>query len=319
MSTTPPACGALQPGNIPTPFDWWPFVAIPIIGGGLVYVATNGIPIINGIVGASGATFGFSTLTGGAAGAAGIATLVLYYVLKADGCIRSVPKGENICLSGIVNDTTDENSTAVDVLAPFAMGPAGVFDVVVKSMYWHYVTQNAYWVYCNDKGAAMLPCIIKSETACGGHIGSLVGVTAGAIGGVILGYFAAAAVGVAIGCAASGPFYLLCLLVALIVAAIVAAAVAYAGAVIGGAIGEGIAAAANANDPTVNTWEGLNPGDIVTVQGNWVTDDSVGNNELFYTTSIKQTGSVGSPGPYTTMQADNTADDDCPVNPPPIQ
>ena len=319
MSTMAPACGAQQPGNIPTPFDWWPFVAAPIIGGALVYVWTNGVPIINGIVGASGAAFGFSTLTGGAAGAAGIATLVLYYVLKADGCIRSVPKGEDICFSGIVNDTTDENSTAVDVLAPFAMGPAGVFDVVVKSMYWHYVTQNSYWVYCDDDGAAMLPCLIKSETACGGHIGSLVGVVVGAIGGIILGYFAAAAVGVAIGCAASGPFYLLCLLLALIIAAIVAAAVAYAGAVIGGAAGEGIAAAANSGNPVVTTWEGLSPGDIVTVQGNWVTDDSVGNNELFYTTSISRTGNVGSPAPYTTAQADATAADDCPVAPPPIQ
>jgi len=317
MSTMAPACGAQQPGNIPTPFDWWPFVAAPIIGGALVYVWTSGIPIINGIVGASGTVFGFSTLTGGAAGAAGIATLVLYYVLKADGCIRSVPKGSNICFSGIVNDTTDENSTAVDVLAPFAMGPAGVFDVVVKSMYWHYVTQNSYWVYCDEDGAAMLPCLIKSETACGGHIGSLVGVVVGAIGGIILGYFAAAAVAVAIGCAASGPFYLLCLLIALIVAAIVAAAVAYAGAVIGGAAGEGIAAAANGNNPVVNTWKGLSPGDIVTVQGNWVTDDSVGNNEIFYTTSISRTGNIGSPAPYTTLQADNTAADDCASNPPP--
>ena len=134
-----------------------------------------------------------------------------------------------------------------------------------------------------------------------------------------LGCFAAAAVGVAIGCTATGPFYLLCLIIALIIAAIVAAAVAYAGAVVGGAIGEGIAAAANANNPIVSTWEGLNPGDIVTVQGNWVTDDSVGNNEIFYTTSINQTGSVGSPPPYTTMQADATAPDDCPVNPPSIQ
>ncbi|MBB5065272.1 hypothetical protein [Granulicella mallensis] len=320
MSTMAPACGAQQPGNIPTPFDWWPFVAAPIIGGALVYVWTNGIPIINGIVGASGAALGFSTLTGGAAGAASIATLVLYYVLKADGCIRSVPKGANICFSGIVNDTTDENSTAVDILAPFAMGPAGVFDVVVKSTYWHYVTDDSFWVYCDDAGAAMLPCLVKSETACGGHIGSLVGVTVGAIGGVILGYLAAAAVGIAIGCTATGFFYLLCLIIAFIIAAIVAAVVAYAGAVIGGAAGEGIAAAANANDPVVKAWKGLSPGDIVTVQGNWVTDDSLGNNEIFYTTSINRTGNVGSPGPYTTAQADDAIpSDDCNSNsnPPP--
>lgn len=316
MST--PSCGAQQPGNVPTPFDWWPFVAAPIIAGALAFIIKAGIPIINGIVGATSAT-AFGVLAAAAAGAAAIATLVLYFVLQADGCIRAVPKGENICLSGIVNDTTDENSTVVDVLAPFAMGPAGVFDVVVKSIYWKYVTQNSYWVYCNNVGAAMLPCIIKSETACGGHIGSLVGVTAGAIGGIILGYFAAAAVASALGCVATLIFYLLCLLVCLIIAAIVAAAVAYAGAVIGGWAGEGIAAAANANNPVVNTWEGLNPGDIVTVQGNWVTDSSIGNDELFFTSSIGQTGNVGTPPPYTTAQADATAADDCPIAPQPAK
>jgi hypothetical protein len=314
--STAPTCGAQQPGNIPTPFDWWPFVAAPIIAGALAAIIKAGIPIINGIVGATTAT-AFGVLAASAAGAAAILTMVLFYILKADGCIRSVPKGENICLSGIVNDTTDENSTAVDVLAPFAMGPAGVFDVVVKSQYWHYVTQNSYWVSCDDDGAAMLPCIVKSETACGGHVGSLVGVVVGAVGGIILGYIAAAAVAGAIGCAATLIFYLLCLLLVLIVAAIVAAAVAYGGAVVGGWAGEGIAAAANANDPTVNTWEGLNPGDIVTVNGNWVTDDSLGNNELFYTSSIGQTGNVGTPAPYTTAQADATAPDDCPIAPRP--
>jgi len=317
--STPPTCGAQQPGSEPSPFTWWPFVAVPAAGGALAWIATHGIPIINGIVGASGTTAGFSVLTAGAAGAIAVCVLVLYYALQADGCIVSATKGEPICVSGIVEDTTDENSTAIDVLAPFAMGPAGAFDLVVKSIYWKYVTQNSYWVFCDSLGAAMLPCIIKSETACGGKIGSVAGAAVGAVGGVILGYIAAAAVGGAIGCAASGPFYLLCLLVVLIVAAIVAAVVAYAGAVIGGWIGEGIAAAANSGNTVVNTWQGLNPGDIVTAQGNWITDPNVGNNELLYTTSINQTGNVGVPAPYTTAQADATAPDDCPVAPAPIQ
>jgi hypothetical protein len=262
-------------------------------------VYTNGIPIINGIVGAVGSSWGFATLTAGAAAAAGIATLVAYYVFKADGCIRSVPNGQPICLSGIVNDTTDENSTAIDILAPFAIGPAGVFDVVVKSMYWNYVTKNSYWVYCNEKGAAMLPCLVKNKTGCGGHIGSLIGVVAGGIGGVILGYVAAAAAVGALGCTATTVFWLLCMLLVLIISAIVAAAVAYAGACVGGWVGEGIEAATNANNPVNNAWDGLAPGDIVTVQGNWVTDSSVGNNELFYTTSINKTGNIGLPSPYT--------------------
>ncbi|PYL09042.1 MAG: hypothetical protein DME33_05625 [Verrucomicrobia bacterium] len=312
-----PICGAQQPTPIPGSFDWWPFAAAGSIAGGVAYVWTNGIPIINGIVGASGATFGFSTLTGGFVGAAAIFALVLYFALKPDGCIRSTPKGEPICLSGIVEDTVDQSSTAVAILAPFAIGPAGLFDLVVKAIYWHYVTQSSFWVYCNSKGAAMLPCIIKSKTACGAKIGSLIGAAAGAIGGIILGYLAAAALGAAIGCAASGPFYLLCLLVALIVAAIVAAVVAYVGAAIGGWVGQAIASAGS--DPVGDDWKGLDPGAIVTVKGNWVTDPDVGNNELFYTTDINRTGQFSSGPSYTTADADSTAPDDCPIAPPPPQ
>ena len=104
----------------------------------------------------------------------------------------------------------------------------------------------------------------------------------------------------------------------LIVAAIVAAAVAIVGAVLGRLAGEGIAAAAN-SDPVGDTWKGLTPGTIVTVQGNWITDPDVGNNELFYTTSINRTGQFATQPPYTTANADSTAPDDCPIAPAPIQ
>jgi len=305
--TTQPTCGAQQPGSVPSPFSW-PGLAAIGTGASLIGV---GYGIGTALYGAS-TVAGAYVFTAGAAGAAAIFALVLYYALQADGCIISTKQGEPICLSGIVQDTTDSSSTAVDVLAPFAMGPAGVFDLVVKSMYFEFVTQNSYWVYCNDLGAAMLPCVIKSKTACGAKIGSLVGVTAGAVAGAFVGYLAAAALGGAIGCSASGPFYLLCLLLVLIVAAIVAAAVAYGGALIGGWVGEGIAAAAN-GDPVGDTWKGLTPGAIVTVKGNWVTDPNVGNNELYYTTSINRTGQFATPPSYTNAQADSTAPDDCPI------
>jgi hypothetical protein len=311
-----PICGAQQPSPIPGSFDWWPFVAAGTIGAAGAYVYANGIPVINGIIAAiTGAAPVLPTigLTASFAGAAAIVTLVLYFALKPDGCIRSTPKGEPICLSGIVEDTVDESSTAVAVLAPFAMGPSGMFDLVVKSMYWNYVTQNSYWVYCDDKGAAMLPCVIKSKTACGGKIGSLVGAAVGAVAGIVLGFLA----GAALGCAASGPFYLLCLLVALIIAAIVAAAVTYLGADIGGWIGEGIAS--TGGDPVGDQWKALQPGAIVTVKGNWVTDPDLGNNELLYTTDINRTGQFATGPSYTTADADSTAADDCPIAPSPVQ
>jgi hypothetical protein len=305
---TTPTCGAQQPGSVPSPFGWQ---GIAAISAGATLIGL-GYKIGDALYGAS-TLFGAATFTASAAGAAAIFALVFYYAFQADGCIISPTKGEAICLSGIVQDTTDESSTAVAVLAPYAMGPAGLFDLVVKSQYFSYVTgASTYWVYCNGAGAPMLPCVIKSKTACGAKIGSLVGVTAGAIAGAFVGYFAAAAVGAAIGCAASGPFYLLCLLVVLIVAAIVAAAVAMAGAIIGGWIGEGIAAAAN-DDPVGDTWEGLSAGDIVTVKGNWIVDPDIGNNELFYTTSINRTGQFAGPPDYTTADADATAPDDCPI------
>ncbi len=309
--STPPICGAQQPSPISGPFDWAPFVAAGTAATltGLAYAIGKAlIPALYGPI----------VFTAGAAGAGAILALVLYYAFKPDGCIRSTPKGEPICFSGIVEDTADMSSTAVAILAPFAMGPSGLFDVVVKSVYWHYVTQNSFWVYCDSVGAAMLPCLIKSKTACGAKIGSLVGVMAGAVGGAVLGYLAGAALAGALGCAALGPFlFLLCLLVVLIVAAIVGAAVAYGGAVVGGWIGEAIASAGS--DPVGDEWKGLEAGTIVTVKGNWVTDPDIGNNELLYTTDINRTGQFAGPPSYTTADADMTAADDCPIAPPPIQ
>jgi hypothetical protein len=257
--------------------------------------------------------FGAYVATAGAAGAGAIFALVLYYALKPDGCIRPLPKQQPICLSGIVEDTANLSDTTVAVLALFAMGPAAMFNLVVKTIYLNYVTQSAFWVFCNSRGAAMLPCLVKSKTACGAKIGSLTGAAIGAVAGTILGYIAGAAVGGALGCAASGPFWLLCLLVVLIVAAIVGAAVAYAGALVGGWIGEGIASAGS--DPVGENWKGLEPGAVATVKGNWVTNPDIGNNELFYTTEINRTARFSTGPSYTQSDADSTAPDDCPIAP----
>jgi hypothetical protein len=308
--STPPICGAQQPSPIPSPFDWPPLAAV----GTAATLTGIALAIGKALI---ASLYGPYVFTSAAAGAGAILALVLYYALQPDGCIRSTPKGEPICFSGLVQDTADMSDTAVAVLAPFAMGPSGLFDVVVKTIYWHYVTQNSFWVYCDNLGAAMLPCLIKSKTACGAKIGSLVGVTAGAVGGAILGYLGAAALGGALGCTATGPFFFLCLLLVLIVAAIIGAAVAYAGAVIGGWIGEGIASAGS--DPVGDSWKALEAGAIVTVKGNWVTDPDIGNNELFYTTDINRTGQFATGPSYTTADADATAPDDCPIAPAPVQ
>ena len=318
-STTPPACGAQQPGNIPGSFNWGLFGAVGTAGGAAAAAWAFASAHFAGGGGIAGLTAtGLSAvLTASAAGAASIVVLVLYFALEPDGCIRSTMNGQPICLSGIVEDTTDESSTAVAVLAPFAMGPSGVFDVVVKSMYFYYVAHNAYWVFCSPAPglAPMLPCFVKSKTACGAKVGSLAGATAGAIAGTILGYVAGVAAASALGCAATLIFYLLCVLACIIIAAVVAAAITYGGALIGGWTGQAIASAGS--DPVGDSWKGLSPGAMVTVKGNWVTDPNIGNNELFYTTDINRTGQFPTGPSYSTADADSTPADDCPMPPGP--
>jgi len=311
-----PLCGPQQPGSVPSPFDWWVLGALGTIGAVGAYVYSSGIPIINGIIAllkGSAVVLPSAPLLASFIGAAAVLALVFYYAFQADGCIISTPKGEPICFSGIVQETIDTSSTATAILAPFAIPPAGLFQVVVKSIYWNYVTQNSYWVYCSPVGAAMLPCLIKSKSACGGKIGSLVGAGVGAIAGIVLGFLA----GAALGCAASGPFFIFCLLLACLIAVIVAAAITYAGAVVGGWIGQGIGSVGG--DPVGDLWKGLERGTIVTVKGNWVTNKDVGNNELFYTTEIIRMGPADPKEAYSTADADATRPSDCPIAPDPIR
>lgn len=311
-----PLCGAQQPGSVPSPFDWWVLGALITIGAAGTAVYTGGIPIINGIIAffkGSAIVLPSVLLLASFIGAAAVLALVFYYAFQADGCIISTPKGENICFSGIVQETIDTSSTATAVLAPFAIPPAGLFQVVVKTIYWNYVTQNSYWVYCSPVGAAMLPCVIKSKSACGGKIGSLIGAGVGAVAGIVLGFLA----GAALGCAASGPFYFFCLLLALLIAVIVAAVITYGASVVGGWIGQGIGSVGG--DPVGDTWKGLERGTIVTVKGNWVTNKDVGNNEIFYTTDIIRMGMADTKDAYSTADADATGPNDCPIAPDPIR
>jgi hypothetical protein len=314
VNGSPPRCGAQQPGDVPEPFDWWLFGGIAAAGGALAWIYSNGVPLANQLIhllSGSGPLLPGIGITAAAAGALAVLLLVAYYLFQADGCIVSKPKSEPVCASGIVEATMDLSSTAVLLLAPFAVGPAGVFDVVVKSQYWYLTTTNAYWVYCSGAGAAMLRCIVKSEISCGARIGAMVGATAGAVAGIALGYLA----GAAIASLACGPFAWLCFLLALIVAALVAAAITYVGAMLGGYAGAAIASAGA--DPVGDAWESLEPGAIVTVRGDWTRNPEVGNNELFFTTAINRTGPFPRGPSYTTGDADSTAPDDCPAVPPP--
>lgn len=308
-----PTCGAQKPSDVPSPFDWWLFAAIAAAGGALPFIYTSGVPIANSLIIAisgSGPLLPGAGIVASAAGAAAILILIGYFAFQADGCIVPKPKTQPVCCSGIVEQTFDLWSVAVLILAPYAVGPAGAFDVVVKGVYWPLVTKDAYWVLCSGKGAAMLRCIVQSSVSCGARVGSLVGGVLAAIPAIALGYLAGAAIASA-GCGFLAP---ICFLIALIVAAIVAAIIVAVVAIIGGLIGAGIASAAD--DPVGDAWEGLEAGTIVTVRGDWVTDPDIGYNKLFYVTQLNRTGSFATPPSYTTADADSTAADDCPLVPP---
>jgi hypothetical protein len=328
-SPNPPTCGAQQPGAVPSPFDWPLFAGIGVAGAALAYWYNNGATILDGIIGYEGPALAGSAATAAwsscaaLVGAGLVIALVGYSLLQPDGCLRQPQNGQPICVSGIVESVTDLNSVAINILAPWEMGPEAEFWVVVKTEYLYWVTKNAYWVQCSqaDPPAPMLLCAVKSITSCAARYGAAAGALVGGAAGIITGFV----VGGAIASLSCGPFAPLCFILAMIVAAIVAAAITYVGAVAGGLIGEAVSAAATSGggDPIGGTAKSLTPGTIVTVQGNlvsnvqggWIFNQPDPVNQLYYVTDISRTGNVLNPPSYTTAQADLTPSDDCPTQP----
>jgi uncharacterized protein YcfJ len=309
----PPRCGAQTPEEPESPFDWWVLAGVAAYAGAVYGAYKVGVPGINALIHLAYGEAPVLPSLGIAAAVAGaliVLAVVGYYLLQPDGCVVPKQHAEPVCLSGLVESVTDQTSTAINILAPFARPPAYAFDVVVKSNYWFLTSQNASWVNCNPLGAALLRCLVEDPAACAAKIGAAVGAVAGAVAGVVLGFLAAAA----IGSLACGPFALLCLILALIVAAIVAAAVTYAGAMVGGWVG-GAIGSATGDESVTDQAKALKPGTIVTVRGDWTKDRTYGFNELYYVTSLGRNGDFATPPSYTTDDADSTAGDDCPVAP----
>ncbi|MCH7737665.1 MAG: hypothetical protein IH872_09740 [Chloroflexi bacterium] len=315
-----PHCGWQVPGNSPAPFDWWVIGLGSAVAGIAAYIHANGIPVISGIISSIAGTSAIPSIgtTGAAAGALAVLALVAYYLLQPDGCLPfSKPKSENVCCSGIVDQITDGSSGATTFWAPFAVGPSYIFDVVVKSVYLYLVRQNADFIICSPEQVHLLRCVVKNEISCGARIGAMIGAAAAAVGGIIVGWIAGGALLAALAC---GPLVWLCVILALIVAAIVAAAITYAGAMVGGWIGAGIASIGE--DQVEETAGSLVAGAVVTVRGDWTKNSKGGFNELFYVTALMRTGKAedveGIDPPYDNLDADDTANDDCPLAPPVI-
>jgi len=303
-------CGPQKPGEVAGPFDWGVLAAIVAAGG--VFAGALATPVSTALVGLITAIAGTGPATTAGLGAplAGVLAiwaLVGYYLLQPDGCL--VPnEGEKACASGVVDEVVDLSSTAVYVLAPFAVTAAGAFYLVVRTEHLHLVTKDAGFVYCNARPAPLLVCLVRDAFSCGARIGATVGAIAGGVGGLVLGFLA----GAAIASLACGPFAWLCFILALIVAAIVAVVVTYAGAMVGGWVGGAIGEAVG-SDPE-DQFDSLQAGDTVTARGFWNTNPDIGNNEFYYTTQIDLMGHVDAPPHYVVADADANAPNNCPTD-----
>lgn len=160
--------------------------------------------------------------------AGALAVVITAAVYFHDRCLPK--KGPGACSAGVVNEIHNSFSSATEWVFPFTSMHDRV-EVVVKSSYWHLLTQNAGFVKCasDSRSSPILQNVVHSDEVCNAQRGALVGAGVGAVAGL----FAGAAAAAAIGCAT----IILCLL-ALIVAAILAAVAALIGAFAGGMIGK---------------------------------------------------------------------------------
>jgi hypothetical protein len=166
--------------------------------------------------------------TGTAAAAAAALVVITIAVYYYDRCFSK--SGAAGCSAGVVNEIQNSFSSASDWVFPFTAMHDRV-DVVVKSSYWHLLTQAAGFVKCarDSRSSPILQNIFYSDEVCNAETGALVGGGVGAVGGILI----AAAVTAAIGCTT----FIVCLF-ALLLAAILAVVAALVGAFAGGMIGK---------------------------------------------------------------------------------
>ena len=168
------------------------------------------------------------------------------------------------------------------IAAAFTYDPDWTFDLAPRTDAADLVTRDALWVRCftlvldckdrpqDPNGTPTIHCEIPSHIGEWGCIGASVGVAVGAALG------AAAVLALAPLAAACGPFAFLCLLLILLLGALIAYAGAEAGAIIGHAIGEAL----DAGQGLASAFGEALCGSCLSVEGNWVTDQDHGHNEI---------------------------------------
>jgi hypothetical protein len=206
--------------------------------------------------------------------------------------------GTNACISGVVNSVSPALSTPHSVLFGFT-GNQPRADVVVKSIYWPWVTQGSpEFVLCapcdncpasadppdtSNGCSPEIPCFYHSSKVCGAAFGGALGATIGAAIGAALGIIAGVAIMGACSCLAAGPLAWVCwlaLLLAIVVAIIIVAAVALIGAMGGSLIGQ--VASGGSSVPTSGGTV-LTPGTYVTIIGNLApAPQAMGANSIWF-------------------------------------
>ena len=212
------------------------------------------------------------------------AAVMIYWAWKSWSNLCGAPSfGTLACISGVVNSVAPAFSTPHSVLFGFT-GNHPRADVVVKSIYWAFVTQgNPSFILCapcdNCSTSAQpsdpsngcspeIPCFYHSTKVCGAAFGGALGATIGAAIGAALGIIAGIALMGALGCGITGPLVLACwlvLLLAIVVAIAITAVVVLIGAVAGSGIGQ--AASGGSSVPTSGGMA-LTLGTYVSITGN---------------------------------------------------
>ena len=196
---------------------------------------------------------------------------------------RLQPKKGRRCISGLVLRISRMQFTGGVALAAFTYDPDWTFDLAPRGNdATELVSRDALWIRCfplnldckdrpqDPNGIPTIHCEIPSHIGEAGCIGGSIGVAAGAIAG------AAVVIALAPFALACGPFAFLCLLAILLLGALIA----YAGAEIGAIIGHKIGEVLDATQGLSSAYGEALCGSCLSVEGEWVTDQDHGHNEI---------------------------------------
>lgn len=275
-------CGWQTDPKIPRS-AFWALIGAMIGGVGtfgsvLAFLTATGACGVDSDSDAFRACSALAALLGGPGGALGY---VLGYCLAR--LSRLQPNRGRRCISGLVLRIARMQFSGGVALAAFTYDPDWTFDLAPRSdEAADLVSRDALWIRCytlnldckdrphDPNGTPTIHCEIPSRIGEWGCIGGSIGAVAGAALGAAV---VIALAPLALGC---GPLAFLCLLLILLLGGLIT----YLGAELGAIIGHRIGEALDAGQGLASAYgEGL-CGSCLSVEGDWVTDQDHGHNEI---------------------------------------